>query len=209
MRSLALFLSYLLHPVFALCYITAFFLFTENYFSFFMSPAKKIFLLSAVFIFSVALPLLNVAILKRLGYLRSVQMDNTSERFMPYISSLVLHAGLLYILHDLEIPFFFKFIIIASIAVLATLFVCNFFVRLSAHAAGWGGTLGILAFYEYISFAPMLWPLCLSIVLGGLVCFARLYLQAHSPKQVYTGFIAGFSGSVLCLTLMLYINYHF
>jgi hypothetical protein len=209
MRSFSVFLSYLLHPVFTLTYVTTFFLFTENYFSFFMSPAKKIFLLSAVFIFSVVLPLLNITILKRLGYLKSVQMDQTSERFMPYVSSLVLHAGLLYILHDLEIPFFFKFIILASIAVLAVLFICNFFLRLSAHAAGWGGVLGIIAFYEYISFSPMLWPLCATILLAGLVCFARLHLQAHSARQVYTGFIAGFSASVLCLALMLYINYRF
>ncbi len=206
MRSLAVFFSYLLHPVFALTYITAFFIFTENYFSYFMSPAKKIFLLSAVFIFSVALPLLNVVILKKLGYIKNSHMNHSSERFMPYISTIVLHSGLLYILHDLDIPFFFKYIIIASVAVLFAVFIVNFFYKISAHAASMGGGLGILAFYEYISFAPTLWPLCLIVLLGGLVAFSRLYLQAHSPKEVYTGYISGFASSLLCLVFLLYIK---
>jgi len=209
MRSLAVFFSYLLHPVFALTYIVAFFAFTENYFSYFMSPAKKIFLLAAVFIFSVALPLLNVAILKKMGYIKSVYMDQSAERFMPYISSLVLHGGLLYILHDLDIPFFFKFMIISSIVVLLTLFIANFFTKLSAHSASAGGCLGVLVFYEFISFAPALLPVCVCFILCGLVGFARIYLRAHTPKQVYWGFGAGFISSVLCLFLLTYLNYRF
>jgi len=209
MRSLATFISFLLHPVFMLTYIVSFFIFTENYFSYFMSPAKKIFLLAAVFIFSVALPLLNVAILKRFGYIKSVYMSGSAERFMPYVSSIVLHGGLFYILHDLDIPFFFKFIIIASLSVLITQFICNFFTRISMHAAAMGGCLGILVFYEYISFAPVLWPLCVCLILGGLVGFSRLYLEAHTPKQLYLGFTAGFASSLLCLILLLMINYRF
>ncbi len=209
MRNLAQVLSYLLHPVFMLTYISAYFIFTQNYFSYFMSPAKKVFLVSAIIIFSVVLPVLNVAILRRLGYIKSVFMNDTTERFMPYISSLVLHAGLLYILHDLDIPFFFKFIIIASIAVLLTLFICNFFTKLSAHLASIGGCLGILIFYEYISYSPSLVILCTCVFICGLLGFARLYLQAHSPKQVYLGFIAGLCSSLLSLFLLLYINLSF
>lgn len=209
MRSAAVFLSYLLHPVLMLTYVSSFFLFTENYFSFFMSPAKKVFLLAAVIIFSLALPLLNVALLKRMGYIRTVYLTEPGERFMPYVSSIILHGGLLYILHDLDIPFFFKFIIIASIAVLVTVLICNFFVRLSAHAAGVGGSLGIVVFYEFISYSPQLLPVCVCLVLCGLAGFARLYLQAHTPRQVYTGFISGFLSSLLCLSVLLWINYRF
>lgn len=209
MRSLALFVSYLLHPVFMLTYATAFFLFTQNYFSYFMSPAKKVFLLAAVFIFSVALPLLNVALLKRMGYVKSFYMNDSAERFMPYVSSLILHAGLLYILHDLDIPFFFKFMIVASIAVLATTLVCNFFTRVSAHAAGGGGLLAIITFYEFISYSPQLLPVCVCLGLCGLLGFARLYLRVHEPRQVYTGFVAGFASGLLALIVLLFVNYRF
>lgn len=209
MRSLALFVSYVLHPVFMLTYVTAFFLFTQNYFSYFMSPAKKIFLLAAVFIFSVALPLFNVALLKRMGYVKSLQMNDSSERFMPYVSTLILHAGLLYILHDLDIPFYFKYMIVASIAVAATTLTCNFFTRISAHAAGGGGLLAIVVFYEFISYSPELLPVCVTLGLCGLLGFARLYLRAHEPRQVYSGFAAGFASALLCLIVLLLVNYRF
>lgn len=209
MRSLAVFLSYLLHPVFMLTYVTCYFLFTPNYFSYFMSPAKKVFLFAAVFIFSVALPLLNMMLLKRMGYIRSLQMQGAGERMMPYVSAIILHAGLLYILHDLDIPFFFKYIIVASVAVLVTMLICNFFIRLSMHAAALGGTLATVFFYEFISFSPALLPLCVGLFLCGVAGFARLYLQAHTPRQVYTGFVAGFSSGLLALIVLLFINYRF
>src|SRR4051812_7665715 len=118
MRAFATFLSYLLHPVFMLTWLTSFFIFTQNYFSYFMSPAKKIFLLAAIIIFTVVLPLLNTFILKKFGFIKSVYMDSAQERFMPYVSALVLHLGLLYILHDLAVPVFFKYIILSSALVI-------------------------------------------------------------------------------------------
>ncbi len=209
MKPLAVFISYFLHPVFMLTWLTAFFVFSENYFSYFMSPAKRILLLSAVFIFSVVLPLLNTFLLKKLGYIKNIYMNTSAERTMPYISSLVLHIGLLYILHDLAIPYFFKYIIVTSIFVLAFLMIINFFSKISAHTTVIGGCFGVICFYEFISFQPLLLPLFICLILCGLSGFARLYLQAHTPRQVYTGFATGLLTSVLCLFLLIYINYQF
>jgi hypothetical protein len=209
MRSIAVFLSYILHPVFMLTWLTAFFVFTQNYFSYFMSPAKKIFLLAAVFIFSVVLPLLNTVILKKFGYIKSVYMNTSNERFMPYVSSLVLHMGLLYIIHDLAVPTFFKYLIVTSVVVILSLLLINFFTKISAHATSAGGLFGVICFYEFISYEPILLPVCLSLVFAGLSSFGRLYLQAHSEKQVYSGFLAGMFSSLLCMFLLLYSNYQF
>src|ERR1035437_7044877 len=182
-----------------LTWLTSFFLFTQNYFSFFMSPAKKIFLLAAVFIFSVILPLLNTFLLKKFGYIKSVYMNTSTERFMPYVSSLVLHAGLLYIIHDLAVPVFFKYLIITSVSVILTLLLINFFTKISAHATAVGGLFGVICFYEFISYKPLLLPICICLVIGGLSGFARLYLQAHTEKQIYKGFATGLLSSLLCL----------
>lgn len=209
MKAVAVFLSYLLHPVFMLTWLTSFFVFTQNYFSYFMSPTKKIFLLAAVFIFSVILPLLNTFLLKKLGYIKSIYMNTSAERFMPYVSSLVLHAGLLYIIHDLAIPDFFKYLIITSVSVILSLLLINFFAKISAHATSVGGLLGVICFYEFISYEPMLMPICICLGICGLSGFARLYLQAHTEKQIYTGFATGLLSSLLCLFLLLVSNYKF
>jgi membrane-associated phospholipid phosphatase len=207
-KKLANLISYLFHPMFMLTYLTAYFLFTNNYFSYFVSPVKKLFLLAAVIIFSVILPLLNMVLLKKLGYIKDMQARQANERFMPYVSTITLYLGLLYILHDLSLPYFFKQIILVSLMVMAIDFIINFFTKISAHASGIGGCLGVIYFYQYISTNGNITPICICLAMAGLVGFARLYLNEHSPRQVYAGFAVGLLTSLACLTLLLFVNFN-
>jgi membrane-associated phospholipid phosphatase len=206
MRKLAYSISYLFHPMFMLTYLITYFLFTDNYFAFFMSPVKKLFLLSAVIVFSVILPLLNMVLLRKLGYIKNLHAKQSSERLMPYLSTITLYVGLIYILQGLAIPYFYKQIIIVSAVVIALDFIINFFTKISAHASGIGGCLGVLYFYQFVSTAGDIKPICLCLFIAGLIGFARLYLNEHTPKQVYGGFVIGLLASVACLTLLLFVN---
>ena len=207
MQKLANIISYIFHPMFMLTYLMAYFLFTNNYFSFFVSPVKKLFLISAVVVFSVILPFLNMVLLKKLGYIKSMQAKQANERFMPYVSTITLYVGLIYILHDLSIPYFFKQLILVSLMVIAVDFIINFFTKISAHASAIGGCIGVIYFYQYISTNGDITPICICVVIAGLIGFARLYLNEHSPKQVYSGFTVGFLTSLACLTWLLFINF--
>lgn len=209
MKRAAEIIAYVFHPVFMLTYVMVYFLFTENYFAFFMSPVKKLFLLSAVIIFTVVLPLLNLVTLKKLGYIKSLRSDEAGERMLPYVSSLVLYAGLIYILHDLSIPYFFKQLVIVSFTVILADFILNFFLKVSMHLSATGGAVGILWFYQFISAYGNIWPLCVVLLIAGLSGFSRLYLAAHTPRQVYTGFAAGLLSSLACLSLLYFYNLQF
>jgi membrane-associated phospholipid phosphatase len=208
MKKLAYSISYLFHPMFMLTYLITYFLFTDNYFAFFMSPVKKLFLLSAVLVFSVILPLLNMVLLRKLGYIKSMHANQKNERMMPYLSTITLYVGLIYILQGLAIPYFYKQIILVSAVVIAIDFIINFFTKISAHASGIGGCLGVIYFYQFISTAGDIKPICLCFLIAGLICFARLYLNEHTPKQVYGGFVMGLLASVACLTLLLFVNFN-
>ena len=208
MNKLVNLISYIFHPMFMLTYLTAYFLYTNNYFAFFMSPAKKLFLMGAVIIFSVILPILNMALLKKLGYIKSMQAKQANERFMPYISTITLYVGLIYILHDLAIPYFFKQLIIVSVVVIGIDFLINFFTKISAHTSAVGGCLGVIYFYQYISTSGDIKPVCLCLLVAGLIGFARLYLNEHTPKQVYGGFIVGLLSSIASLTLLFLVNFN-
>src|ERR1700757_5029486 len=81
MKKLANLISYLFHPLFMLSYLTAYFLYTNNYFAYFVSPVKKLFLMAAVVIFSVVLPLLNMVLLKKKGYIKNMKARQSSQRF--------------------------------------------------------------------------------------------------------------------------------
>jgi len=206
MKKLADTISYVFHPVFMLTYLITYFLFTDNYFSFFMSPVKKLFLIGAVLVFSVILPFLNMVLLRKLGYIKSMQAKQSNERLMPYLSTITLYVVLIYILHDLAIPYFYKQIILVSVIVIAIDFILNFFTKISAHASGIGGSLGVIYFYQLISTNGDIKPICICLLIAGLIGFARLYLHEHTPKQVYAGFLVGLLASVACLTLLLFVN---
>ena len=208
MNKLVNTITYIFHPMFMLTYLMAYFLFTNNYFAFFMSPAKKLFLMGAVIIFSVVLPILNMALLKKLGYIKSMEARQANERFMPYISTITLYVGLIYILHDLAIPYFFKQLIVVSISVMAIDFAINFFTKISAHTSAIGGCLGVIFFYQYVSTSGDIKPVCFCLLIAGLVGFARLYLNEHTPKQIYSGFIVGLLTSIACLTLLFLVNFN-
>ena len=206
MKRLAKLISYMFHPVFMLTYLTTYFLFTDNYFAFFMSTVKKLFLLSAVIIFSVVLPLVNMVLLRKLGYLKDMQAKQSNERFMPYLSTILLYIGLLYILQGLAIPYFYTQVILVSSVVIVLDFIINFFTKISAHASAIGGCLGVIYFYQFVSTAGDIKPICLCLLIAGLIGFARLYSHEHTPKQVYGGFVIGLLASVACLTLLLFVN---
>ncbi|MEO8759537.1 MAG: phosphatase PAP2 family protein [Bacteroidia bacterium] len=207
MKKLASIVSYFFHPMFMLTYLMAYFLFSNNYFAFFVSPVKKAFLISAVVVFSIILPLLNMILLKKLGYIKSMQAKQANERFLPYLSTITLYLGLIYILHDLSIPYFFKQLIMVSLLVIAIDFLINFFTKISAHSSAIGGCLGVIYFYQYISTNGDITPICICLAIAGLIGFSRLYLDEHTPKQVYSGFLVGLFTSLACLTLLLFIHF--
>ncbi len=59
-------------------------------------------------------------------------------------------------------------------------------------------SIGFLAFYLKVD---LQFYLGVAVVLAGLAGTARIILKAHTPDEVYTGFITGFS--IVLLTLVL------
>lgn len=79
----------------------------------------------------------------------------------------------------------------ATVALLVTMLVTLRW-KISAHATGMGGLIGgtmiVMRLYQLL---PS-YELMLLIVLAGMLGSARLYLKAHTPAQVYVGFLNGF-----------------
>jgi membrane-associated phospholipid phosphatase len=71
--------------------------------------------------------------------------------------------------------------------------------KISAHMIGLGGVTGAITAISQKFSIDLLFVLLLLIFISGIVGWARLYLYAHKPSQVYTGFVVGF----LCLFLLI------
>lgn len=67
---------------------------------------------------------------------------------------------------------------------------------------GIGGLTGLIVFLIWSQRVNLQFLLILSIILAGLIGFARLQVRAHNQAQVYSGFLAGLFS--IMATMMLY-----
>ena len=108
------------------------------------------------------------------------------------------------------------FVLGATIALFAAFFV-NIFSKISMHTVGMGGLIGMvmitMLLYSYDSFTidssylgtfqvSMNTLLMVVIVLAGLVGTARMILDAHTNKELYSGFFVGIFSQFIALLYM-------
>ena len=197
-------ISHLLHPLLIPTYGFALIFFTHNYISTFTPPNSKIAILVVTFFFTFVLPTLNAIILLKMGRIRSLEMESTRERTLPYLSTAMYVFALLYLFYTRNFPMVFVLMIAgAGLSILLTFFI-NFKWKISAHSIGIGGLLGGVMGISLRLAIDFKTVMLLLVFCAGLIGFARLQLKAHSPAQVYTGFLLGFLVEFL---LMIFVKF--
>jgi len=81
----------------------------------------------------------------------------------------------------------------ASIAILFT-GIINLKMKISAHMVGIGGATGAFLVVGLTGFQDFSIFVIAGVFIAGCLGWARLQLNAHTPKEVYSGFLLG----VLC-----------
>lgn len=205
---LAIAISYLFHPLFAAAYGFSIILFTNNYFSYFFSLKIKLLLLAITISFTCFLPVFNLYVLKRLKLISSLYLENGKERTFPYIITSMFYLGMAYLIQDFQIPgIFVSFLLAAALCIFLTALI-NFKWKISAHMMGIGGLSGsVLAVSLILGQSFLLW-FCILLGASGLTAFARLKLEAHTPAQVYLGFVIGMVSTFFFLITAYIINLH-
>ncbi len=195
-------ISYLLHPLLMPTYGFALIFFTHNYISTFTPPEFKAKILIVTFFFTFFLPALNAFILLKIGRIRSMEMETTRERVIPYLSTAMYYFALLYMFYSRNFPMVIVLMIAgAGISILLTFFI-NFKWKISAHAIGIGGLIGGVMGISLRLMIDFRLILLLLILCAGLIGFARLKLKAHEPAQVYTGLLLGFLVELLLIVFV-------
>lgn len=144
-----------------------------------------------VFMLTAVSPLIAMVVLKTFGYISSYDMPNRKERIIPLLLTVLLYSiSLIYFWRDRQIMILLIMIGV-TLSVLITTIVTHF-TKISIHAVGMGGLLSVLA-TELYWISNIFNASVILILIAGLVCTARLYLKAHTPRQVWWGFALGFS----------------
>ena len=129
-------------------------------------------------------------------------MKEKKDRHIPIIITFFLFVFCFYLIRRIDIPnMFYSFMLGGLISLLITFFITIWF-KISMHMVGLGGLIALIIFISFYLKVNLSFYLILVILFAGITGSARLHLKAHTPFEVYSGFVMGFA--VVLATMMLY-----
>jgi hypothetical protein len=155
---------------------------------------QYLFIIFVVFV-TFFFPVLILSFLKMFGAISSFTLENRKERILPFFCMAIIYAGTMYPLiarNRINVDDnLFKFLIIIECLVLMAALITIFY-KVSIHAMGSMGVVGILIPLNIASDNQLIFVATLiAFVVAGIVMSARLQLNAHTPRQVLIGALAG------------------
>lgn len=175
---------------------------SSTYFSLILSPQIKLGIYFVVFFNTCFVPALLTLYLKKKNMIDSLEMETTEERKLPYLATAFFYAFTYYLLRKLHIsPVIYVFMLGATISLVLTILI-NTRWKISAHMIGWGGLTGAIIGIAFRLGADLRIVIALVFLVSGLVGYSRLKLSAHTPAQIYSGFLLGSSCQLLLLLLL-------
>lgn len=152
---------------------------------------------------NIGLPAVTFYLMKWLGIISDIGLNNQKERFVPYIVTMLCMLGTGFFFWQRHAPMWLvMFFVGGAVAGLINTIV-NFRWKISAHTAGIAGIVALLVRIMHegaVSPHIMSW-LVISILASGLLGSARVWLGRHTVMQVICGYAVGFC-SVFFLTMI-------
>lgn len=160
-----------------------------------LTVSSKWTVLSLIFLTTCLIPMLTVIMFRFTKVIKDLQMTERRDRYVPFIFISLFYVIVTYLMTKQS--WFNETMTISMLAMTTVVVLTNlitFFWKISAHAAGVAGWLGFILIYAkfFASSNTLFWPLIIAICLNGLVIWARLYLNAHKPRESFAGFALGF-----------------
>jgi hypothetical protein len=199
-NALAKTISVVLHPLFIPLY-GLLIIFAAPTLIGYLPYAVKRTLLLIILINNVLLPFSFVPYLRIRNIISSWTLDSRKERTLPLIITSLFYSVTVFITYRYHIPAFIKsfFITVAFLAIAVT--IINIRWKISIHSTGSGALVALVVVLSIKMHAPLTWFLITAIMSAGFVLTSRLWLNSHSPKEVWSGFLLGFICSALLLLL--------
>lgn len=206
-KAIAHTVSLVFHPLFVFVYIVIILLIVNPFMFGFANIAEAKDLLLIMGLTVIPIPVIVVLMQKGLGLSESIYLTNKRERIGPYLVTALLYLSLYLQLAKTNSANAFQVVALGAVLALFGAFFINNFFKISIHAIGAGALISMLVltimFYSrntyILGFGNMfigeyltIELLYLSILLGGAICWARLYLNQHSIQEIYSGVVLGF-----------------
>lgn len=155
-----------------------------------------------IIVFNLLIPALLIYLLKFLGVVKDVALNQQNERLIPYIITMIAYgSSALYLWHAGCPQWVYMFYIGGAVAAIINSIV-NIWWKISAHAAAAAGLVAMLASLIRVGIPvhTMGGWLLGAVLATGFLGTCRVYLYRHTPLQVMAGYAVGFcSVYFLCM----------
>lgn len=172
-----------------------------------------------IFFTTFLIPSVAVLIMKGVGLISSLEMEERTDRIGPFIATGIFYLwAFRSLLADTSVPSAYLVAVLGATIVLFVCFFINIFYKLSIHAAAMAGFLGMVLICMHLysvgifkidvpflgeCIISMNFILVGSILAAAAVMSARLILNVHSLGQISLGFTVGLLGQFIALKILI------
>jgi hypothetical protein len=191
-KLLAKLISFIFHPLLVGVYMATYLIYFNPYYYAYIPRvnAFRNFLMVANnnFFF----PVLVVLLMRGLGFIKSIYLNTSKERIVPYMASIIFFFWTWNVFyHQQEIPQVMKDMCQGIFFASITGMMANIYFKISMHAIGVGGLVGLMIVVLMDGQMYGAVPIALSIIIAGLVMSSRLIASDHQSGDILSGFVAG------------------
>lgn len=191
-RAIAHVISVILHPIFVPL-IGTWLIVVSHPFQFAGFSGKAMFgIYGSVVANTIVLTGFTVFILKQLHFIQSILLRTQRDRVIPYIATMTFYFWAFMVFKHLPaVPRIVTAFMLGNFLAVVLAFLSNLVIKISMHALGMGGLIGLLCCFFGDPNYNVAFPLTVVIIVAGIVCTARLILEEHSLKEIYWGILFG------------------
>ena len=190
-KNFAMALSIIFQPIFVPLYSLLLIFNANTYITYAVHDQVKLFIYGITVMNTIILPVGVFYYFYRAKLIDSLHMHTARERSLPFLTIVVFQMSTFYVFRQAPMPSLFANLVLGAAVSVATAFIINLKWKVSIHMLGMGGIVGTLIGLKLRYQVDALNLVLALIILSGLVGYARLRLNAHTPLQVYVGFLLG------------------
>ena len=201
-KKFAMTVSVIFQPIFVPLYSLIILFNADTYITYAVQPEVKKFIYLITLLNTIILPIGVFYYFYRAKLIETIHMHTAKERSLPFLTTVVFHLSTFYLFSKAPMPSLFPNLVLGAAISVSIAFVINLKWKVSIHMLGMGGIVGTIIglILRYQVDATQL--VMALVILSGIVGYSRLRLDAHTPLQVYVGFVLGtliLTGSVVLL----------
>lgn len=190
LHTIARITGYVFHPL-LMASLAVIVLFNSGHYLSVVNANIRDVIYSIFIILTFVLPALFIPVLYYFRVISSVETQIKKEKLIPILSVIIIYVLAYYFMQKVSMPQILLKVIAAAITSMLIYFIILFFWNISIHLSALGGLLGFILFLGIHNNLNVLLTGFLVIIASGIVASSQLFLQKHTPAQVYIGFITG------------------